>query len=57
MKQKTIRLIYLFNIITLFTGCKEYIEYEKTQLKVFIYLFIGTFLLGLIGVLFRNHKK
>ena len=57
MKLKTIRLIYLFNILTLLSGCKEYIEYEKAQLKVFIYLFIGTFLLGLIGVLFRNNKK
>jgi len=48
-------LIVLFGLLC--TSCESYIEFEKMRFKFLVYIFIGTLIVGLIGLVFRDRNN
>jgi hypothetical protein len=38
------------------SSCESYIAFEKMRFNFFIYVFFGSLIIGLLGMLFSNRK-
>jgi len=54
MKIKLLQIITLSLLFLTICGCDSYIAFEKMRYKFFIYVFFGSLIIGLIGMLLSN---
>jgi hypothetical protein len=59
MKENITKIGTLAVLLFTFSSCESYIAFEKMRVKIFVYFFLGSLLIGLLGMLFinRNGKK
>lgn len=53
IENKLVHLLGVLAMLTL-TGCESYLEFEKFRFQSIVYVFIGTLVIGFLGMLFSN---
>ncbi len=56
MKIKNVNLLSLLVLLFVLSSCESYIAFEKMRTTVFSYVFIGTLVIGFIGLIIQILK-
>ena len=53
IENKFVHFLFALTLLTL-TGCESYLKFEKFRFQSIGYVFVGTLVIGLLGMLFSN---
>ncbi|SDC50522.1 hypothetical protein SAMN04488104_100112 [Algoriphagus faecimaris] len=56
MKNKFLNILYFLLLSLILTSCEAYIRFENFRTKIIVIIFIITFIIGGVGLLFQKKR-